>query len=203
MHQLISILRVAAVAMLMAFSLQAYPNAMTLLGGSTQGHQCFTTAKMIAEGNFRKLADSEPCTIALKEEAMSRRDRAATFLNRGLIRAANSDFEGAHDDYDEAIKVNPDIEAIVHINRGNSYYMQQQYQFALESYSTAIEMDVKQMHVAVHNQAMVYEKLGDLEAAEAGFMKALEMVQGWETAQRRLDRVREKIREKKEKAKAQ
>jgi hypothetical protein len=64
-------------------------------------------------------------------------------------------------------------------------------------------MDVKQMHVAVHNQAMVYEKLGDLEAAEAGFMKALEMVEGWETAQRRLDRVREKIREKKEKAKAQ
>jgi tetratricopeptide (TPR) repeat protein len=177
--------------------------AQTIIGGSAAGMQCYTTAKMVSEKNIKKLADVEPCNRALKEDSLNKHDRAATLVNRGLINAVLGNFELAHDDYDEAVRVNPETLGITHINRGNAYYMQQNYQDALDSYTRAVEMNADPRHAAIHNQAMAYEKVGDLDAAEAGFLKALELVPGWETAQLRLERVRQKQLEKQQLEKQQ
>jgi tetratricopeptide (TPR) repeat protein len=179
----------------MVFSMQAH-GAQTIIGSSAEGMQCYTTAKMISERKLRKIADIEPCNKALREGRLNKRDRAATLVNRGLINVVFGNFELAHDDYDEAVRVNPETIGITHINRGNAYYMQQRHHDALDSYTRAVEMNADPRHVAIHNQAMAYEKVGDLDAAEAGFLKALEMVPGWETAQVRLERVRDKQLEK-------
>jgi tetratricopeptide (TPR) repeat protein len=170
--------------------------AQTIIGNSAEGMQCYTTAKMVSDRKFKKLADIEPCNKALREDNLSKRDRAATLVNRGLINAVLGNFELAHDDYDEAMRIDPETIGITHINRGNAYYMQQNYHDALDSYTRAVEMNAEPRHVAIHNQAMAYEKVGDLDAAEAGFLKALELVPGWETAQARLERVRDKQLEK-------
>jgi tetratricopeptide (TPR) repeat protein len=179
----------------MVFSMQAH-GAQTIIGSSAEGMQCYTTAKMVSERKFKKIADIEPCNKALREDNLNRHDRAATLVNRGLINAVLGNFELAHEDYDEAMRIDPETIGITHINRGNAYYMQQNYHDALDSYTRAVEMDAEPRHVAIHNQAMAYEKVGDLDAAEAGFLKALELVPGWETAQVRLERVRDKQLEK-------
>jgi tetratricopeptide (TPR) repeat protein len=179
----------------MVFSMQAH-GAQTIIGSSAEGMQCYTTAKMVSEKRFKKIADIEPCNKALREDNLNRHDRGATLVNRGLINAVLGNFELAHDDYDEAMRIDPETIGITHINRGNAYYMQQNYRDALDSYTMAVEMNADPWHVALHNQAMAYEKVGDLDAAEAGFLKALELVPGWETAQVRLERVRDKQLEK-------
>ena len=178
-------------ALLVGNSSFVYGNAMTVIGNSRDAEQCYTTAKLAQQPNMQHLSDTESCNLALKG-ALTRRDRAATMVNRGLIHAAMKNFDEALQDYDEAVEIYPGIIAVTLINRGNTYYMQRDFENALDSYSEAIAMQVKPMHVAIHNQAMVFEKLGDLDAAEAGFVRALELVEGWESAQLRLERVRRK-----------
>ncbi|MBV1879223.1 MAG: tetratricopeptide repeat protein [Pseudomonadales bacterium] len=173
---------------------ESMANAVTVIGNSQQSRQCYTVAKMMGQRKMHHLADPTPCDNALRT-AMNRRDRSATLINRGLIRAALLNFEGAHQDYDKAVKLSSKYTAVVFINRGNAYYLQRYFDQALDNYTKAIEMGVEPLFVAVHNRAMVYEKLEDLDAAEAGFLHALSLHAESESAQIRLERVREKRRE--------
>lgn len=72
-------------ALLMVISMQVYAAAMTMIGSSAAGQECYTNAKIVSEKNFKKLADIEPCNIALREDQLNKRDKAATLVNRGLI----------------------------------------------------------------------------------------------------------------------
>ncbi|WP_442950396.1 tetratricopeptide repeat protein [Paenibacillus sp. DMB20] len=51
----------------------------------------------------------DPCNRALTEESLSQRDRAATLVNRGIIRMRLGRFNDAIEDYRAAIRLKSDL----------------------------------------------------------------------------------------------
>src|ERR1700753_3536678 len=57
------------------------------------------------------------CTEALEKETLSRRDRAVTLINRGVLKMRRLNWTGATQDFNEAVRVRPDM-GEAYVNRG-------------------------------------------------------------------------------------
>jgi tetratricopeptide (TPR) repeat protein len=168
----------AALAFLGAASAQVF-----VVGGGL-ARECFD----IATGesyNFR-LAD-ETCSRALREETMTRGNRAATYVNRGVMRMRDRQFERALSDYDNAISIVPDLGAAF-LNQGAAHIYRKDFSPALISLNKAIELQTDDLFAAHYNRAIARENTGDVPGAYHDFQKALELKPGWSLAERQLSR---------------
>lgn len=137
----------------------------------------------------------QTCDYALDNEALTRRDRAATHINRGVVLVARRSFQEAFDDYETAREMFPDMPE-VYLNRGNVYFYAERWNDAIADYDQALELGIRQERVALFNRGMAYEYSGDLEAAEADYVATLEVSPEWGRVEVRLRRVRDKMAER-------
>ena len=118
---------------------------------------------------------------------MTRPNRAATYVNRGVIRMREGDHEDALDDYAKAIELQPELGA-AYLNMGAAHIYQKDFDLALEPLNKAIELETIDIFAAYYNRAIARENTGDLPGAYNDFQKALELKPGWELAEKQLDR---------------
>src|SRR5690242_8352133 len=59
------------------------------------------------------------CSLAIEHDALSSRDLAGTYANRGAIKFNRGDFDGAQQDFEKAIQTEP-LLSESYINRGAS-----------------------------------------------------------------------------------
>src|SRR5271168_1621630 len=78
--------------------------AVTVLGNGI-AHSCFEYAEF--GGNSQDGITT--CTIALDQQALPAKDRAATYINRGILRARIENSTGALDDYDQGLSIDADL----------------------------------------------------------------------------------------------
>jgi tetratricopeptide (TPR) repeat protein len=166
----------------------AHAQAMTVIGGSAMARDCFMSAKLASTLTLMSRSSLEACDYALEHGDMSLRDRAATYVNRGIIKAALEDYKEAIADYEIAIKMKPEF-AETYINRGNVFYMGHAYGRAIEDYSKAVELNLNKLHIAHLNRGMAYERIGDRANAESDYRRALELYPDWSLAREKLDRL--------------
>jgi tetratricopeptide (TPR) repeat protein len=164
----------------------------TIFGSSQNALACYQMAKRLSQTNQELLTSTVECDLAL-DELLGAKDRASTLVNRGLIYARQERFELALQDYEAAIALSERIKPTAFINIGNAHFLQRDFSTAQRFYSRALDLNVTQAHAATLNRGMASEKLGHLEAAEADYLAALELVPEWDSAQLRLDRVRNKL----------
>ena len=166
----------------------AFAQAMSVIGGSEDAHTCATSAQFAASTHDVGTVDVEPCDRALESDALGFKDRVATLINRGVIRVANGDFQDGYSDYENVMAISPETPE-TYVNIGNMYLAGEKYETAVEFYSKSLELKIRQVHVALTNRGMAYEKLGNKVAAEADYRKAIEIAPAWPVAQMKLKRL--------------
>ncbi|CAN5400083.1 tetratricopeptide repeat protein [soil metagenome] len=127
------------------------------------------------------------CTVAIETENLNFRDRARTYVNRGVLQMRQRDFDGAVSDFNEASRIDPDLgEAFV--NRGAAFVGTSRYGEGLSQIDQGLALGVADPEKAYYNRAIANESLGDVTAAYRDFTKAAELAPTWDAPKIELAR---------------
>ena len=121
--------------------------------GSGNAAQCF-----FFSGNPSSLSDAKVCTDAIRYDDLSKRDLAATYTNRGIIRARSGKLRQALKDHNQAVRLKADLSKI-YINRGTVFHRLGEYEKALVDYQKALEIGEVPIDIVQYNIALSLEKI--------------------------------------------
>src|SRR5690349_5528048 len=154
-----------------AAGLAAAPSqaAVTVIGGG-MARACYEAVE------YEKIPTSkaiELCSLALEQEDLRRRDKAATYTNRGILFMRDGRNQRALFDYNKSISLMPDLYE-TKVNKGAALYGLERYSEALAALNEGVLTDsVDARAIGFYNRGLAYEKLGDLQRAYEDFRRAL------------------------------
>lgn len=164
--------------------------SMTVIGGDSDAHGCFESADIAARRDYATKGSVTECTRALEHNHLTKRDRLATHVNRGILYMALRELDEAAADFDAAIALEPKTgEAFV--DRGNLSYIRKEWDGAIADYSKALEIGLEKDHIAYFNRAMAHEHLRNFDGARADYEKAIERAPDWFLPRARLSSLQE------------
>jgi tetratricopeptide (TPR) repeat protein len=150
--------------------------------GSSLARDCFENAQTGV-----KDAGLESCGKALQEQ-LSDRDRAATYVNRGIIYNRSRQLDLALSDFSAALQLNQEL-AEAYLNRGNTHFYRREFDPAAADYSKAIELKCANLEVAYYNRALVNEMTGKFDDATGDLKSALAIKADFKDATQQLAEV--------------
>ena len=157
--------------------------AVTVLGpGPAQ--ECFRIAEYggdVHEGIAR-------CSFALNT-ALSTVDRAATFVNRGVLKLSLHQNDQALADINSGISIAPEL-GDAYVDRGAVSIALGKYDDALSDLNKGIALGPHRPQVAYYDRAIIYEQRGDIRSAYYDYKKALEIAPDFAPAAEELKRFR-------------
>jgi tetratricopeptide (TPR) repeat protein len=127
------------------------------------------------------------CTQALETEMLSARDRAGTFVNRGVLKLRRLNFEAATKDFNAAVNLQPTM-GEAYVNRGAAAIGEHRYADSLPDLNKAISLGVEEPAKAYFNRALAYEGLDDVKSAYFDYQKAVELSPDWQAPKDELVR---------------
>ena len=151
--------------------------------GSGFAEACFHTAR---DGGdvYAGIAD---CTRALDTEMMDSRDRAGTYVNRGVLHMAMNDYTEARHDFETGVKLDPTLgEGFV--NLGGVKIAQHQYADGIADIDHGLQLTPEEPEKAYFNRALGDEGLDDIKAAYFDYSKAAELKPTWAAPRTELAR---------------
>src|ERR1700749_1913598 len=149
--------------------------------GRGHAHDCFIYAK----AGIDPYDGVNVCDIALKEDPLSPKARAATFDNRGVMLDQLGRGEKAADDFHMAISLNTEL-GDPHVNLGSVLIKQRQYPDALLEINKGLEMGMSFPFVGYYDRAIAEELTGQYKEAYYDFKKVLELEPNYAPAVERL-----------------
>jgi tetratricopeptide (TPR) repeat protein len=158
-------------------------SASTLVIGGGAAKECADAAI----GGRSDNASVTRCTLALETEILSFRDRARTYVNRGVLQLRQRDYAGAVGDFDAASKIDPNL-GEAYVNRGAAYVGSSRYGEGLVEIDQGLALGVKDPQKAYFNRAIAHENLGDVTAAYRDYTKAAELDPQWDAPKNELTR---------------
>jgi tetratricopeptide (TPR) repeat protein len=143
--------------------------AVSVLNG-TLANSCFQAAEY---GSGSK--DSvRLCLTALEEAALTSRDRAATYINLGIVRSRIGDAEGALDSYNRGLAIDPSL-GEGYVDRGAVQIMLKNYQAAIADITKGLELNANKPEIAYYDRAIANEAVGNIRDAYIDYKKAVEI----------------------------
>lgn len=170
-----------AAAAALLFSTAA--EAAVSVWGDSLARACYEAAR---DGRADAVGVSR-CDQALDDQFLSRRDRAASLVNRGIVRMHRQEWAIALADFDTAVRLMPEM-GEAHVNRGAALIMQRQYQPAITAITHGLTLNPQDAHEAHFNRAIAYEELGDLRSAYNDLRRSTELAPEWPRAHLELAR---------------
>jgi tetratricopeptide (TPR) repeat protein len=140
---------------------------------------CFEAAEYGSPQNAEEGVRS--CTDALQNGVLSPHDRAATLINRGILRARDNDVPAAMEDYNEGLSLDATL-GEGYVDRGASEIVLKDFDAALSDISKGIDLHAQ--------RAIVNEALGNIRDAYADYKKAVELQPDFQLANDQLMRFR-------------
>jgi tetratricopeptide (TPR) repeat protein len=180
MRKILPVIAIATAAALAAGA--AHAGAVTVLGGG-MARDC----SVAALGGQSDLKAEELCTLALQTEPLSLRDRAGTYVNRGVLKLRRKEFAQAQWDFNRAVETKPDL-GEAYVNRGAAYVGARRFAEGLADINRALELGVDEPEKAYFNRALAYEGMDNLKAAYFDFRKAQELAPAWDQPGKELAR---------------
>ncbi len=150
--------------------------------GSGDGRLCFEYAK----AGHASQEGIETCDRALAE-SQSDEDRAATFVNRGILHMYAKELERALASYEEAIKVSPEL-AEAYVNKGIALVNLGRDSDAVAAIGRALELNTARPELAYYTRAVAHEMLGNVRAAYNDYRQAAALMPEWQEPQKQLQR---------------
>ncbi len=135
------------------------------------------------------------CTLALDEGAMPVNDRAATFINRGILKSRSDDPNGALDDYNRGLELGPTL-GEGYVDRGAVMILFQRYDEAQKDISKGIDMGAKKPEIAYYDRAIVDEAQGNVRGAYEDYKHAVEIAPDFTLASDQLARFKVVVRKR-------
>lgn len=170
------------VAALIAAAAGTAHAAVTVIGGGLA--QACSEAALSGENDIKFVT---LCTAALDGEFLSPRDKAGTYVNRGVIKLRRGAYAEATKDFDYAVRVKPDM-GEAYVNRGAASLGLHRWAQSLPDINKAIELGVQEPAKAYYNRALAYEGLDDAKSAYFDYQKALELQPDWDAPREQLTR---------------
>lgn len=177
-------IRNSAIAIVAGLLLSPTAFAQVFVIGTGLGGECYQQTQL-KYGSFTQ--GERACTRAIREESMTRGNKAATYVNRGILRMRNGQYDKAIEDYVQAIKTKPTLGA-AYLNQGAAHIYKRDFAAAITPLDTAIQLETSDIFAAYYNRAIARENTGDLPGAYADFTKSLELKPDWELAELQLSR---------------
>jgi tetratricopeptide (TPR) repeat protein len=148
--------------------------ASTLIIGNGSAQECSDAALKGRSDNRSVLA----CTTALEVENLNFRDRARTYVNRGVLQMRQREFQAARADFDAAAEIDPGL-GEAYVNRGATFVGEERYREGVEQIDKGLTLGVKDPEKAFFNRGLAYEGLGDIKAAYKDYSRAAELKPEW------------------------
>ena len=149
--------------------------------GNGLGRDCFLHAKA---GN--QLQEGvEICNRALAQEMLSKKDRAGTYDNRGVMQDMLDHTSEAASDFNTAIVLDPTL-GDPHVNLGSMLIKQHRYQDGLDQINTGLELGMAYPHIGYYDRAIAEQMLGRFKDAYFDYKKVLELEPNFVRASERL-----------------
>lgn len=171
-----------SVAVLSLIAAGSAHGAVTVIGGGLA--QACSKAALSGEDDVKY---QEVCTLALDTEVMSPRDRAGTFVNRGVLKLRRTSYSEAARDFDQAVRIQPDM-GEAYVNRGAASIGQKRYADSLPDINRALELGVTEPAKAYYNRALAYEGMDDAKSAYFDYQKAVAIDPEWTAPRNELTR---------------
>ncbi|MCP5146368.1 MAG: tetratricopeptide repeat protein [Gammaproteobacteria bacterium] len=163
----------------------ALPSDPVIVLGTSFGEVCYQHA-IARDGSRGALED---CNTALDDVTLIEPDKAATLINRGIIRNLRGDTAGALEDFNAAARFEPAAsEAMANI--GAMHISSRQWRDALNALDRALGGTLTLPQRAHFNRAVAREELGDLRGAFEDYAEASRLDPAWEAPQLELQRFR-------------
>ncbi len=147
---------------------------------SGYAHDCFVHAKI-----GKAFDGIGACDLAIKREALSRKDLAATYDNRGVMLDQLGHIERAAADFNMAIKIQPDL-GDPYVNLGVMLIKERKYQEALTQINKGLELGMGFPHLGYYNRAVAEQMLGQYKEAYYDYKKSVELEPSFAAAEERL-----------------
>ena len=132
-------------ALMAASLLTAVPKAqaqVVISVGTGQAHQCFLYAK----SGTNLLQGTLTCTGALEHDMLSKKDRAGTYDNRGVINDLLGRTEKAAADFNMAIQLDPTL-GDPYVNLGAMMIKKGQYEESLVQINKGLDLGMAFPHI--------------------------------------------------------
>ena len=169
---------IVSASLLAASAVQAQ-TVITL--GSGRAHECFVHAKtglQLKEG-------AVVCDAALEQDLLSRKDRAGTYDNRGVVLDMLGRTDEAAGDFHAAIALEPGL-GDAYVNLGSMLIKQGQHQAALDQINTGLGLGMSYPHIGYYDRAVAEQMLGHYKEAYFDYKKVLELEPNFPMASERL-----------------
>lgn len=127
------------------------------------------------------------CELALRQEALSDADRAATLTNRGILYLRNRDYRSAGRDFDAAVATY-DGNAEAYLNKAISDLRRGAGLEVVPLIDRAIELQTEHQALAYYSRSIAYERGGKLRAAYNDLVKARDLAPRWKAPAEDLTR---------------
>lgn len=161
----------AAGAMLFAI---APADATVQTVGSSFAESCYHAA----DARDTSRAARDDCDRALSEDALNVYDRAATYVNRGVLSMISGDLVRANHDFDRALAFDP-RQPEAWLNKAISQMKSGNGSAALQMADRSIALRTKKPAVAYYIRAVAHEDAGNVKAAYADFKRARDLAPKW------------------------
>jgi tetratricopeptide (TPR) repeat protein len=175
-------LTISGLVLISAAAASSANAAVTVLGGGL-GATCY----QVAEFGGDPAQGIQTCTMAIEQEALNSSDKAATYINRGILRSRVGDTNGALRDYNWGLTMDGQ-HGEGYVDRGATYIEMQRYREALDDINRGIEMGANKPHIAYYDRAIADEALGNIRAAYMDYKKAVEIEPNFPLATEQLSR---------------
>ncbi|HEY0303203.1 MAG TPA: hypothetical protein VGC36_17785 [Rhizomicrobium sp.] len=153
--------------------------------GNGVAHDCFTQAMRARDAQ----AGIAICGRALDSDVLASKDRAATLINRGILRTRAKDASGALSDFAAALALRTSDDA-AYLNRSAAFIALERYAEALDDANRAIALGAQRLEIAYYNRGVANEELGNIGAAFEDYKAALRVEPRFAAATAQLRRFR-------------
>jgi tetratricopeptide (TPR) repeat protein len=135
--------------------------------------------------------DMQRCDNALLRDNLSRYDTVATHVNRGILRVRTGQIDAAIDDFDDAIRIDPN-QPEAYLNKGAALMRRDEADAdaALGLFTIALERNTRRPAIAHYGRAVAHEALGNVAAAYRDYRRASEIEPDWAEPRAELQRFR-------------
>jgi tetratricopeptide (TPR) repeat protein len=171
-------------ALLAASLFAAVPKAqaqVVITVGSGQAHQCFLYAK----SGTNLLQGVQTCNGALDHDVLSKKDRAGTYDNRGVMLDALGHTQKAADDFNTSIELDPTL-GDPYVNLGAMLIKKGQHEEALVQINKGLDLGMAFPHIGYYDRAVAEQMLGRFKEAYYDYKKTLELEPNFAMASERL-----------------
>jgi tetratricopeptide (TPR) repeat protein len=169
----------AAVAATIGFAASAH--AATTVIGSSNASDCANAAQ---HGRSDRAA-IDFCNAALRDDNLTLRDRAKTFINHGVMLMRQLNWTEALQDFDRSIALQSDI-GEAYVNRGAVMIGLHRYQEGLDLINHGLELGIEDPAKAYYNRGLAHEGLENARDAYLDYQQAVTLSPHWDLPQQQL-----------------